>query len=618
VLTTCLVVVAGLGVSAAAAEAATIVTTSPTVTGGSPGGTQTGRLVQDSVPSQCDSMVLKLAPSLQNPGSSFIYLPHTFRNLLNHPVCITVDIDNSTCPSLFSVAYLPSFVPGDPLANYAADMGSAASSPVYSFYAPAGSPIAVVVHSTSTSPPCGNYTITLSSRGPWPGNFGPRISGAPALGSVLTGTDATWAPTPAPTVQRRWVRCDPDGANCADIPGATGATYTVGVQDLGRSLRFRNAATDAQATNTSDSNFVEPYIPFESHPSESLGAGDRVQNGVFVRDNVETRCSAPNAAPAILQPMATFLYDTFPVRSLLNESVCLVTRAAPVCAGGVSPAIYNPVFVPGSGLAANYAANAGGDFGLPGTAAAPLPAGGSREVTVSRGGSGGACAAYGVTLGADAPFATARPALSGTAATGSVLSASNGSWSGTPAFARSWRRCDTAGAACVPIPGATGATYTPTNADIGKRLRARVAATRGRTVSSDSLPSAIVLDRTGPVGALRLGSRNLRKAIRSGRIPVRVGCDEACSAVVELRVTRKLAKRLKLKRKVVIARSNGNLAAGQRKTLRAKLTKRARRALRTRRSVRFSMRARFDDTAGNRSRKARGASMKLPKKKQRR
>jgi hypothetical protein len=116
------------------------------------------------------------------------------------------------------------------------------------------------------------------------------------------------------------------------------------------------------------------------------------------------------------------------------------------------------------------------------------------------------------------------------------------------------------------------------------------------------------------VGRLRLGSRNLRKALKSGRIPVRVRCDEACTARLELRVSRKLAKRLKLKRKVVIAKARGTLTANRTRTFRPKLTRAARRALRGRKSLRLRIRATLTDTAGNRSQLSPRASLKRPKK----
>ena len=50
-------------------------------------------------------------------------------------------------------------------------------------------------------------------------------------------------------------------------------------------------------------------------------------------------------------------------------------------------------------------------------------------------------------------------------------------------------------------------------------------------------------DRTARRGTIRLGSRNLAKIVRSGRVPVRVTCDEACSATVQVRVTRSSRRR---------------------------------------------------------------------------
>ena len=399
-------------------------------------------------------------------------------------------------------------------------------------------------------------------------------------------------------------------------------TYTVTDADLGHTLRFRNIATDSDGTSTSDSLFVEPFIPFETHDAESLGPGDRVQNGIFARTTLESRCGAPTPVPTILQPATNFLYDQFPVRSLLNEPVCLVARTLPMCGSGVTPSLYDPVFAPAAGLAANYAANSGVAFNSAAMASTVLQPAGARDVTVAIGNSAGVCAAYSVTLGADAPFAGARPEVAGTPIEGNALTASDGSWSGTPALSHSWLRCDADGGACETIPGAAAASYTPTAADVGRRLRARVTATQGRAVSSDSGPTEVVaagppppgsaVDRTAPGGTIRLGSRNLRRAVKRGRIPVMVTCDEACSAALELKVARKLARRLKLGR-VVIARGQGAVPAGRRTTLRAKLTRRARRALRGRRSLRLTIEAALSDAAGNGSQVKKRASLKRPR-----
>ena len=124
-------------------------------------------------------------------------------------------------------------------------------------------------------------------------------------------------------------------------------------------------------------------------------------------------------------------------------------------------------------------------------------------------------------------------------------------------------------------------------------------------------------DRTKPRGTVRLASTNLAKIVKSGRVPVRVFCNEACSTVVEVRVTRKLARALRLGRKTVLAKLRGRVTAGRRKTLRAKLVKKARRAMRRRKSLKLSLAATFTDAAGNRARQVRKGTLKRPARRRR-
>ncbi len=89
-----------------------------------------------------------------------------------------------------------------------------------------------------------------------------------------------------------------------------------------------------------------------------------------------------------------------------------------------------------------------------------------------------------------------RPSISGPAVAGKVLTAHNGSWSGTQpiTFAYQWRRCDSTGVNCTDVVEAgQSARYISTSADVGHRLRVSVTATNadGRS-TRDSLPSAVI------------------------------------------------------------------------------------------------------------------------------
>ena len=65
------------------------------------------------------------------------------------------------------------------------------------------------------------------------------------MGKHLSADSGSWSASAAFTY--RWVRCDAYFANCADIPGATAATYTVVAADAGHVLGVRVTATNAAA-----------------------------------------------------------------------------------------------------------------------------------------------------------------------------------------------------------------------------------------------------------------------------------------------------------------------------------------------------------------------------------
>ena len=88
-----------------------------------------------------------------------------------------------------------------------------------------------------------------------------------------------------------------------------------------------------------------------------------------------------------------------------------------------------------------------------------------------------------VTSTTTAPVNIAPPTISGSPQVGQTLTTTDGTWSGTPplSFAYQWRRCNSSGAACTDIAGATSRTYVLTSADAGLTLRAVVTASNSST-----------------------------------------------------------------------------------------------------------------------------------------
>lgn len=93
------------------------------------------------------------------------------------------------------------------------------------------------------------------------------------------------------------------------------------------------------------------------------------------------------------------------------------------------------------------------------------------------------------------PTNSVPPSISGTAAVGSTLSRSIGTWAGdpTPTHATQWK------AGGANIAGATGASYTPVTADIGKVITVAVAGTNSEgTLTVTSAATAAVVDTRPP------------------------------------------------------------------------------------------------------------------------
>jgi hypothetical protein len=99
-----------------------------------------------------------------------------------------------------------------------------------------------------------NQTVLSLSAGvvrPTPGPVAtgrPVVSGTLQQGSKLTASAGTWSGSGTITYAYQWYRCDPAGAHCSSVHGATKATYKLVSSDVGKTIGVTVRATDSTGT----------------------------------------------------------------------------------------------------------------------------------------------------------------------------------------------------------------------------------------------------------------------------------------------------------------------------------------------------------------------------------
>ena len=140
----------------------------------------------------------------------------------------------------------------------------------------------------------------------------------------------------------------------------------------------------------------------------------------------------------------------------------------------------------------------------------PADVGGRLVARVTASNAGGAglpadSAATAVVTSVPVPVNSVLPVVSGSAQQGQTLTSSTGTWSGAPtSYAYQWRRCDSGGANCAAISGATTSSYAVQGADVGATLRSRVTASNagGAGLPADSAATAVVTSAPVPVNTV--------------------------------------------------------------------------------------------------------------------
>lgn len=324
------------------------------------------------------------------------------------------------------------------------DIASATGSTYALTATDAGSTVRVLVTATNGSGSSASAAssatgvVAASAAGAPMNTAAPTISGTAGQGQTLTASSGTWTGSGI-SFAYQWLRCDSTGGACSNIGGATAQTYTVAAGDVGSTLRVTVTATNGSGSN--------------SAPSASTG--------------IVTGGSAPaNTSPPTISGTAA-------QGQTLTASTGTWT--------GTTPITYTYQWQRCDAGGGNCAAIAGATSQT--YVATSADVGKTLRVLVTGTNGVGSSSVLSASTSAVAapsgPANTSPPTISGTARQGDLLTAGVGAWSGTPpiTYTYQWQRCDSNGASCAVISGATTQTYRPTVSDVNRRLRVSVTAT---------------------------------------------------------------------------------------------------------------------------------------------
>ena len=390
----------------------------------------------------------------------------------------------------------------------------------------------------------------------------PTIAGTLRAGETLTASPASWTGDEPIASAFQWQRCGPAGGGCADVAGASGATYLLDAVDVDRSIRVRETATNAAGSASATSEATARIAPGLQPPlllapptatgtpfvGRILTAGPGTWAGTapIAYALHWQRCDAAGAGCADVpgETGATYAVGAADlggtirvVETAANEAGSVSAPSAP--AGAVldpgEPPV--PLSIPtisgtlraGETLTASPATwtgtepiafffqwqrcgpVGGGCVDLPGETGATYLLSADdvdRTIRVRETGANLAGSASATSAATDQvepppgpPVSLAPPTISGSAYLGWTLTAGAGAWSGPGplTFDLQWQRCDAAGGACADLPGEIGATYALVAADLGQTLRVReTAANAVGSTSATSQPTGVVIDPGDP------------------------------------------------------------------------------------------------------------------------
>jgi hypothetical protein len=109
----------------------------------------------------------------------------------------------------------------------------------------------------------------------------PSVTGTAREGDTLTAVEGTWEDGDGLTYSYQWQRCDPAGANCADIVAAATKAYVAQAPDVGKKLRVQVAATDPDGSSQAVSAVTRDVVARGADPTVRPDGAQRLEDGTY-------------------------------------------------------------------------------------------------------------------------------------------------------------------------------------------------------------------------------------------------------------------------------------------------------------------------------------------------
>jgi hypothetical protein len=357
----------------------------------------------------------------------------------------------------------------------------------------------------------------------------PTISGQDVVGQTLTASVGSWMHSPT-SYAYQWQDCNSQGGVCFNISGATQSTYVLTSGDVNDAIRVvvtaansygKGSATSASTPPVTASGGTAPVLLVGNATVASLADNDSAGLAEAFRFTASAAGSAQDAwiyvdsgSTATGVNLGLYADNGGQPGSLLASGITsapsagswneITLKSAPSLTSGTTYWIgvlgtggqlnFRDVD-PGSGNCSQNSSQTTltsmSSTWNPGTAWTTCSI--SAYVAGTSGG-GNAPASP-----PSAPANTALPTITGQTVQGSTLAATNGTWNGSPtSYSYQWQDCNSSGASCLNISGATSSTYTLAASDVSSTIR--VSVTAKNTGGSTPATSAVTAVVTAPSG----------------------------------------------------------------------------------------------------------------------